>query len=166
VRTLTDDAVARVAAAGGNGEGARDDIAETFEAASLDEDVARDLVGGRLTRTARAPVGFGLLGMGSPPGDAAGAAPLAEPAEPAESTRTADDRRQARARARDARAAADEAREVVTERREAVRRSEVELERVQRELDEARDALHAAETDASRADAEADAAEAEATAAS
>ena len=155
VRALADDAVARVSAGGGSGDAARDDIAATFEAASLDGDVARELAAGQLTKTARVPVGFDLLTMGASAGaeaDPSGGA-AAEPSAP-------EERRRARARARDARAAADAAHDEVTATRDAVTRLEAELDRVERDLERARAALEPAEAAAAAAEAEAIEAEA------
>ncbi len=165
ISDLADRAVAILTESGLAGDAHRDGIVATLDAASLDPDVAADVVAGRLSKELDPPSGFGEFDWtaSAPPAAAAPAAAATAKAEPdekaADRARRADEARQravtARTAATRARALADQAREAAEHaERERVRLEEevvrarktaVDSRRAAREL---RDAAHEAERQA------------------
>ncbi len=131
----------------------RDAISATLDAASLDPDVAGEVVTGRLSKELDPPSGFGEFDWSAPAPARARAAP-ATPATPKAkekaatppadeeakraSERQARRREEARQRAESARTAATRARGLAERAREAAERAEAERERLEEEVIRAR----------------------------
>ncbi len=130
----------------------RDAISATLDAASLDPDVAAEVVAGRLAKELDPPSGFGEFDWSAPPARVAPARPA--PARPAPQAKAgapaADDetkraaerqarrREEARQRAESARTAATRARDLAEQARDAAERAEAERERLEEEVIRAR----------------------------
>ncbi|MGZ4155185.1 MAG: hypothetical protein ACXVQ0_11960 [Actinomycetota bacterium] len=121
-----------------------EDIGATLEAASIDEDAARQVLAGRLTKPLPRPAGFGdVTGLRSVPSSGK------RETEPERSPER--DRTEERARARELRAAEERERRA----RARVERLRAELEDLQQRVGTKKDELRAAEADARGAAVEA-----------
>jgi hypothetical protein len=168
VRQLTDAAAQVLARAGRDPAATREDVAATFDAASLDDDAAAAVRAGQLSRSLPRPSGFGdvtgLMLLREERPDERPAEPEVRPEESDEAAREAA-REAAQAAAAAAEQAAAEARSVLAERSRAARDAAREAETLQseavrrrREADAAEDRADAARRRAERAAAAADAA--------
>jgi hypothetical protein len=172
VRQLTDAAAQVLARAGRDPAATREDVAATFDAASLDDDAAAAVRAGQLSRSLPRPSGFGdvtgLMLLREERPDERPAEPEVRPEESDEATGEAAReaaREAAQAAAAAAEQAAAEARSVLAERSRAARDAAREAETLQseavrrrREADAAEDRADAARRRAERAAAAADAA--------
>lgn len=139
VTGLTQDAVKRL----GDAEPAADlveDVAATLEAASIDEEAARLVLEGRLTKPLPRPAGFGdVAGLRAVPGER----PSPGGGEPATRRAAAGERAERQRRERDLRAAEGRERKA----RERVERVRSEVEALQTRLTEKKDELRRAEAE-------------------
>lgn len=134
VRELADAAIETASGEGRNVAHLRDEIAGTFEAATLDDDLGDRLRQGTVERSVTPSAGLtGIEGLAVIPGGAEEAADAPSDDIPSRDRRTAE---RAAKEARDARSAADRAEKAVSraaEKAERLARAADEAERVSRE---------------------------------
>ncbi len=150
IADLADRAVAILTESGRSGDAHRDGIAATLDAASLDPDVAADVVAGRLSKELDPPSGFGELDWTAtattptprPVAPPAKAKATTTPPADEEAERVAAERarraEEARQRAVTARTAATRARTLADQARDAAEHAERERERLEEEVIRAR----------------------------
>jgi hypothetical protein len=146
IRRLTDIAVAALTESGRPGDNARDEIAGTFEAATVDPSVAEQVRAGVLERTVRPAGGLGSVEGFTVLEGGAAAAPPKKPSdakrEAQQATRAADKAEALAATAADrshkARAAADQAVRKAEELAAAARAAETDAKRLAAEAKTAR----------------------------
>jgi hypothetical protein len=154
IADLVERAAGILTESGRSADAHRDAISATLDAASLDPDVAAEVVAGRLAKELDPPSGFGEFDWSAPARPApARSAPPAPPTAKAKAKAggpSADDetkraaerqarrREEARQRAESARNAATRARDLAEQAREAAEQAEAERERLEDEVIRAR----------------------------
>jgi hypothetical protein len=128
----------------------RQDISDTLDAASLDPQAARAVLGGRLTTALEPPSGFGELGSFSTEAFGLAPTPGAEPPAP-EVTDAERAARAARRRAEELEATAEASEARAERRRRELEEAEAEVARLERDLDAARRRVELAAEDAEAA---------------